>query len=164
MCDKDITDLFFYNKKKLGSGREEVLVVELKAPSCAISDKEILQIEKYRNDIIRSQAFPHNKVCYKIVLISSRLTESAQIKLDGAHSNNHDITPFLYSNYINDGKDIKLYIMLWSELISENKKKLSYLSDSLNVKAVDAKEKFSKEYPNLIDEKSRKRLNKRNLD
>lgn len=162
--DKDITDLFFYNKKKLGNGREEVLIVELKAPSCAIADKEIQQIEKYRKDIICSPAFPHNKVCYKIILISSKLTESAQIKLDGARTNKHDESPFLYSDYNKEGKDIKLYIMSWSELISENKKRLSYLSDSLNVKTENANEKFCKEYPQLVDEKSRNRLNKRELN
>ena len=53
--------------------------------------------------------------------------------------------------------------MEWSELISENKKKLSYLSDSLNIKSADVNEVFIKEYPQLIDEKSRTRLNKREL-
>ena len=161
--DKDITDLFFYNKKKLGNGREEVLIVELKAPACAISDKEILQIEKYRNDIVASAAFPKDKVCYKIILISSRLTQNAKIKLKGARSHNPETDPFLYSDYTDDGTDIKLYIMEWSELISENKKKLSYLSDSLNIKSADVNEVFIKEYPQLIDEKSRTRLNKREL-
>ena len=160
---KDITDLFFYNKKKLGNGREEVLIVELKAPACAISDKEILQIEKYRNDIVASAAFPKDKVCYKIILISSRLTQNAKIKLKGARSHNPETDPFLYSDYTDDGIDIKLYIMEWSELISENKRKLSYLSDSLNIKSANVNEIFIKEYPQLIDEKSRTRLNKREL-
>lgn len=162
--DKDITDLFFYNKKKLGNGREEVLIVELKAPSCAIAEKEIQQIEKYRYDIISSPAYPHNKVCYKIILVSSRITPRAQVQIDAARSNKYEATPFLFSDYTKDGKDIKLYIMSWSELISENRKKLSYLSDSLSVKAEDANKKFDKEYPHLIDEKSRNRLNKRELN
>lgn len=162
--DKDITDLFFYNKKKLGNGREEVLIVELKAPSCAIAEKEIQQIEKYRYDIISSPAYPHNKVCYKIILVSSRITPRAQVQIDAARSNKYEATPFLFSDYTKDGKDIKLYIMSWGELISENRKKLSYLSDSLSVKAEDANKKFDKEYPHLIDEKSRNRLNKRELN
>ena len=162
--DKDITDLFFYNKKKLGNGREEVLIVELKAPSCAIAEKEIQQIQKYGYDIISSPAYPHNKVCYKIILVSSRITPRAQVQIDAARSNKYEATPFLFSDYTKDGKDIKLYIMSWSELISENRKKLSYLSDSLSVKAEDANKKFDKEYPHLIDEKSRNRLNKRELN
>ena len=31
---RDITDLFFYNEKRLVNGRREVMIVELKAPSC----------------------------------------------------------------------------------------------------------------------------------
>lgn len=161
--DRDITDLFFYNKKQTGYGRSEVMIVELKAPSCAIADKEILQIERYRNDIINSAAYPKDKVTYKIILISSRLTESAKIKVDSSQSWGNSEDPFLYSVYNLHGYEIKLYIMQWSELIEINRKKLSYLSETLNIKAVDAGEKFQKEYPNLLDEKSRNRLNLRAL-
>ena len=164
VSDKDITDLFFYNKKKLGSGREEVIIVELKAPSCAIAEKEINQIERYRRDIIESSAFPKDKVCYKIILISSKISKGARIKIQSARKNNDESDPFLFSTYQENGADINLYIMEWSELISNNKKKLSYLSNSLDVKEEDVNEKFLKEYPELIDEKSRNRLNKRNLE
>lgn len=160
--DKDITDLFFYNKKKLGNGREEVMIVELKAPSCAISDKEILQIEKYRNDIVNSSAYPKDRVCYKIILISSKISKSARIKLKSTANYNSDTDPFLYSHY-QDGMDIRLYIMEWSELIALNKRRLAYLSTNLDVREEDVNEKFMREYPQLIDEKSRNRLNKREL-
>ena len=162
--DKDITDLFFYNKKKLGNGREEVIIVELKAPSCAIAEKEISQIERYRRDIIESSAFPKEKVYYKIILISSKLSNGAKIKTQSARKYNDESDPFLYSTYQENGAYINLYIMEWSELISYNRKKLSYLSNSLEVKEEDVNEKFMKEYPELIDEKSRNRLNKRELE
>jgi len=161
--DKDITDLFFYNKKKLGCGREEVIIVELKAPSCAIAEKEINQIERYRRDIIESSAFPKEKIYYKIILISSKISKGARIKIQSARKYNDDSDPFLYSTYQENGTHINLYIMEWNELISDNRKKLSYLSNSLEVKEEDVSEKFLKEYPELIDEKSRNRLNKRTL-
>ena len=47
---------------------EEVLIVELKAPSCAIANKEIEQIERYRDRILDSAAYPKDKTCYKINL------------------------------------------------------------------------------------------------
>lgn len=53
--------------------------------------------------------------------------------------------------------------MEWSKLISNNKRRLSYLSDSLNIKSTDVNEIFIREYPQLIDENSRARLNKREL-
>lgn len=159
----DITDLFFYNKKKMGSGKSEVLIVELKAPSCAIADKEINQIERYRNDIIKSSAYPKDKVCYKIILISSKLSEGARIKVESASTWLLPDDPFLYSTYNQHGYDIKLYIMEWSALIEMNRKKLEYLSNSLPIKPEDVGQKFAAEYPNLLDEKSRNRLNQRSL-
>ena len=161
--DKDITDLFFYNKKKLGSGREEVMIVELKAPSCAIADKEISQIERYRNDILHSSGFPKDKVTYKIILISSHITDNAKIKLKSSGTYKMEDDPFLFSHYKDEGADIKLYVMEWSELIKINKHKLAYLSTNLNVKEEDVNEKFLREYPHLLDEKSRNRLNRRQL-
>ena len=161
--NRDITDLFFYNKKKTGSGRSEVMIVELKAPSCAIADKEITQIERYRKDIINSSAYPKDKVSYKIILISSKLSDGARIKMEGAPTWFSPDDPFLYSTYNQHGFDIKLYVMEWSALIETNRKKLEYLSNSLPVKPEDVGEKFAREYPNLLDEKSRNKLNQRSL-
>lgn len=161
--DKDITDLFFYNRKKLGNSREEVVIVELKAPSCAIANKEIEQIERYRDRILDNPAFPKNKTSYKIILISSKLTKGAERKLKGAQNQNGETDPFLYSVINEDGADVRLYIMNWADLINENRKRLSYLSESLKVKEGDVNEKFLREYPELVDEKSKNRLNKRDL-
>ena len=161
--NRDITDLFFYNKKKTGSGKSEVMIVELKAPSCAIADKEISQIERYRNDIINSSAYPKDKVCYKIILISSKLSGSARIKMEAASTWLLPDDPFLYSTYTQHGYDIKLYVMEWSALIEMNRKKLEYLSNSLPVKPEDVGQKFIREYPNLLDEKSSNKLNQRSL-
>lgn len=161
--DRDITDLFFYNQKKMGNGREEVFVVELKAPSCAISNKEMTQIEGYRDDILDSSAYPKNKVSYKLLLISSRITKAVKRRLQGTTTWNNPDDPFLYSVSNEDGSEIKIYVMEWSELINENRKKLAYLSESLSVKPQDVGETFAREYPNLLDEKSRNRLNQREL-
>ena len=43
----DITDLFFTNEKPLDDGSKEYMIVELKAPRCKISQKELNQIDKY---------------------------------------------------------------------------------------------------------------------
>lgn len=161
--DKDITDLFFYNRKKLGNSREEVVIVELKAPSCAIANKEIEQIERYRDRILDNPAFPKNKTSYKIILISSKLTKGAGRKLKGALNQNNETDPFLYSAINEDGADVRLYIMNWADLIAVNKKRLTYLSESLKVKEEDVNDKFLREYPELVDENSRNRFNKRNL-
>lgn len=161
--NRDITDLFFYNKKKTGNGRTEVMIVELKAPCCAISNKEILQIERYRDDIMDSSAYSKNKVSYKLLLISSRINKPIRRRLEGIASWNCQDDAFLYSLNQEKGYEIKVYVMEWSDLIEMNRKKLEYLSQSLPVKLEDVGEKFAREYPKLLDEKSRNRLNQRAL-
>lgn len=77
--------------------------------------------------------------------------------------------PWLFpTNVVNDvGKsgylEIKVYVVEWGDLIEMNRKRLEYLSESLPVKLEDVGEKFEREYPNLLDEKSRNRLNQRAL-
>ena len=71
--------------------------------------------------------------------------------------------PFLYSLNQEEGYDIKVYVMEWGDLIEMNRKRLEYLSESLPVKPEDVVEQFEREYPNLLDEKSRNRLNQRVL-
>ena len=159
----DITDLFFYNKKKTGNGRSEVMIVELKAPSCAISNKEILQIERYRDDILDSAVYPKTKVSYKLLLISSSITKAVRRKLNGTQTWKNQDDPFLYSLNQEEDYEIKVYVMEWGDLIEMNRKRLEYLSESLPVKLEDVGEKFEREYPNLLDEKSRNRLNQRVL-
>lgn len=161
--NRDITDLFFCNKKKLGNGRTEVMIVELKAPSCAISNKEIQQIERYRDDILDSSAYPKNKVSYKLLLISSKINKPTRRRLEGTGTWRNPDDPFLYSLTHEQGSEIKVYVMEWIDLIEMNRKKLEYLSESLPVKPEDVGEKFAREYPKLLDEKSRNRLNQRAL-
>jgi len=50
-------------------------------------------------------------------------------------------------------KNIEVYVMKWSELIEQNKRKLGYLSNQLEVKDKSVKDKFEQEYSELIDEK-----------
>lgn len=146
----DITDLFFFNEKITDNDEREIMVVELKSPKCSISEKELNQIDRYAFTIEENAGFPANKVKYKLILISSRLTKYAQSKLKSSREKFSD-TPFLYDK--KTGKNIEIYVMEWSELIEINKRKLGYLSTQLNVKDKSVKEKFEKEYSELIDEK-----------
>lgn len=50
-------------------------------------------------------------------------------------------------------KNIEVYVMEWSELIEQNKRKLSYLANKLDVKDKSVKTKFEQEYAELVNEK-----------
>ena len=58
------------------------------------------------------------------------------------------------------GKDIEIYIMEWSEIIEMNRRKLGYLSTSLNIKDRTIRDKFEQEYSSIFNEKISARLTK----
>ena len=152
----DITDLFFFNEKPTDEGKREIMIVELKAPICAISSKEIEQINRYAFTLEQKAGLPTDKVKYKLILISSRLAaytkSQMQSKMDAYKK------PFLFDK--KTGREIEVYIMEWAELIEHNKRLLGYLSEQLNIKDASAKEIFEKEYPQLITEKLSSQLKK----
>ena len=145
---KNITDLFFYNEKKLGNGRKEVMIVELKAPKCAIHQKELNQVYRYGYDIANKHEFPKHLVTYKILLISSKITDYGRSQIN-ANKLNEKI-PFLYITITDNNSDIQIYVMEWSDLINRNNMQLSYLNNSLNVKYNDVIETFQKDYSELM--------------
>lgn len=146
----DITDLFFMNEKVIDNDDREIMVVELKAPKCAISEKELNQIDRYAFTIEEHSALPSNKVKYKLLLISSKLTKFAKSKVKSRREAFPD-NPFLYDK--KSEKNIEVYVMEWSELIEQNKRKLGYLSNQLKVKDKSVNEKFEAEYSELINDK-----------
>jgi hypothetical protein len=146
----DITDLFFLNEKVNDSDEREIMVVELKAPKCAISEKELNQIDRYAFTIEENSALPSNKVKYKLLLISSTLTKFAKSKVKSRRESFPD-KPFLYDR--KSEKNIEVYVMEWGELIEQNKRKLGYLSNQLKIKDKSVNEKFETEYSELITEK-----------
>lgn len=152
----DITDLFFLNEKITDSGDKEIMIVELKAPRCAISEKEFNQINKYAFAIEERSALPAEKMKYKLILISSKLTKFAQSQVKSRRAQ-YDV-PFLYDK--KTSKNIEVYVMEWSELIEANRRKLGYLSNHLKVREKSVKETFETEYAELVDTKINAQLRK----
>ncbi len=146
----DITDLFFFNEKVTDNDEREIMIIELKAPKCAISEKEISQINRYAFTLEQNSSLPNEKVKYKLVLISSNLTKYAKSEVKSKR-NAFPNKPFLFN--VKTEKDIEVFVLEWSELIEQNKRKLGYLSTKLKIKDKSVREKFEQEYPELIDEK-----------
>ncbi|RLD53693.1 MAG: hypothetical protein DRJ01_19040 [Bacteroidetes bacterium] len=151
----DITDLFFFNEKITDNGEKEIMIVELKAPNCAISQKEITQIDRYAFTIEENSGLPANKVKYKLILISSKLTKYAKSQTKSRRERYPD-NPFMFDKKTD--KNIEVYVLEWSELIELNKRKLGYLSTKLSIKDKTVKKKFEQEYSDIIDEKISARL------
>ena len=145
---KSITDLFFYNEKKLGNGRDEVMIVELKAPRCAIHQKELNQVDLYGYEIANRSEFPKYNITYKILLISSKISDFARSQINGNKLNER--VPFLYKTINDNNADIQIYVIEWSDLIKRNRMQLSYLNNSLNVKYRDVMQMFEEKYPEYM--------------
>ena len=145
---RSITDLFFYNEKKLGNGRDEVMIVELKAPKCAIHQKELNQVDLYGYEIANRSEFSKHDVTYKILLISSKISDFAKSQINANKLNER--VPFLYKTINDNNADIQIYVMEWSDLIKRNNMQLSYLNNSLKVRYNDVLEMFQKEYPEYM--------------
>ena len=145
---RSITDLFFYNEKKLGNGRREVMIVELKAPKCAIHQKELNQVDLYGFQIANEPQYPKYNVTYKILLISSKITDFARSQINGNKLNER--VPFLYKTINDNNADIQIYVMEWSDLINRNQMQLSYLNNSLNVENRSVFEMFEELYPEYM--------------
>ncbi|WP_054031236.1 ATP-binding protein [Desulfatitalea tepidiphila] len=139
---KDITDLFFYNERVLDDDNREVMVVELKRPSCRISQKELNQVQKYRFDIEENGLFSKD-ITYKIILVSSQLNRFAKSTVG---SENHK-SPFLYEK--SKVAEIYTYVMNWADIIHTNRKKLSFLGNILKTKDRTTREVFEKDYPEI---------------
>lgn len=141
---KSITDLFMYSERILDAKRREVLVVELKAPKVKISPKEIDQVMKYAREIEKLDSLSSN-IHYKILLISSSINSDAEFQIKGNQRNEDN--PYFY--FRNENKNIEIWIMKWSDLIENVKRKLKYMSNILKTKDIDVQEKAQKDFADI---------------
>jgi hypothetical protein len=136
----DITDLFFYNEKLMNNSQREIMIVELKAPRVKISQRELSQVERYMFDIEQLDKFSRS-LKYKIILVSSGFSamgESLILKDDNTT---------LYRKSAK--KDIEIHVLKWSDIITGNKQRLSYLGNQLKTRDVSVREIFEKDYRDL---------------
>ena len=136
---KGITDLFFFNEKIIYNDRREIMIVELKSPRCAIGQKELNQVDRYLVDIENSAYFSKS-LDYKIILVSSKLNKFAKSKVGQFdRSDKH-----LYTR--SQSANISIYVYQWSDLIAENRTKLSFLGDALQVQDYDIHKFIDEQY------------------
>lgn len=138
---KSITDLFMYSEKIIDCNKREVLVVELKAPKVKVSPVELAQAMRYAREIEQSGQTPQY-VNFKIILVSSDISESGKYEIKGEENN-----PFLY--FRSKSGRVEVWVMKWSDLIERQKRRLKYLSNSLEIKDVDVQEKAAKDFEEI---------------
>ncbi len=141
---KSITDLFMYNERVLDYKRREVLIVELKAPKVKISPKELGQVMKYAREIEKLSALSQN-INFKILLISSDINNDAKFDITGRQKDADN--PYFY--FKNEDKNIEIWVMRWSDLIENVKRKLKYMSNLLETRDIDVQEKAMRDFKEI---------------
>lgn len=138
---KSITDLFMYSEKIIDCNKREVLIVELKAPKVKISPVELAQAKRYAREIEQSGQTPQH-VNFKVLLVSSDISEAGKYEIKGEENN-----PYMYFRS-NSGR-VEVWVMKWSDLLERQKRKLKYLSNSLEIKDVDIQSKVEKDFEDI---------------
>lgn len=141
---KSITDLFLYSEKILDLNKREVLIVELKAPKVKISPKEIGQVMKYAQEIEQMGVFP-DRLNYKILLVSSDLNKAANFDIKARQKGQEN--PYFY--FKNENGNIEIWIIKWSDILENVKRKLKYMSAILETKDVDVQEKAKRDFEDI---------------
>jgi len=141
---KSITDLFMYSERILDYKKREVLIVELKAPKVKISPKELGQVMKYAREIEKIGFFP-DQINYKILLISSEINGDAKFDIEGRQKDQDN--PYFY--FKNESNNIEVWVMKWSDLLENVKRKLKYMANILETKDVDVQEKAKKDFAEI---------------
>jgi hypothetical protein len=126
---KSITDLFLYSEKIINDDNKEILIVELKSPSVKIGQKEIEQAQKYAFEI-ENQGKYSDQLKYTIILVSSDLNARGKQQFKGA--NKHFNHPYLF--WKNENENISIWIVKWSDLFNDLKRKLNYMSKGIQMR------------------------------
>lgn len=141
---KSITDLFLYSEKILDLNKREVLIVELKAPKVKISPKELDQVMKYAQEVEEMGVFP-DRLNYKIMLVSSDINKRAKFDIEGRQKGQEN--PYFY--FKNEQGNIEVWVIKWSTIIENVKRKLKYMSHILETKDVDVQDKAKKDFEDI---------------
>lgn len=99
---------------------------------------------KYAREIEKLDASSSN-IHYKILLISSKINSDAEFQIKGNQRNEDN--PYFY--FRNENKNIEIWIMKWSDLLENVKRKLKYMSAILNTKDIDVQEKAEKDFADI---------------
>jgi hypothetical protein len=141
---KSITDLFLYSEKIIDINQREVLIIELKAPKVKISPKELDQVMKYAQEIEEMGVFP-DRLKYKILLVSSDINKRAKFDIVGRQKGIEN--PYFY--FKNETGNIEVWVVKWSELLENTKRKLKYMSNILETKDVGVQEKAQRDFEDI---------------
>ena len=131
-----IVDLMLSRKIKTNRAEEiEHLIIELKAPSVKLTNKESGQIKSYAFAVSGDERFRNTKACWTFWLISNDMDDF--VKREVNQSNRAE--GILYQTGNTENPQIVIWVKTWSQLIIENKARLSFIKEKLEFEADNGK-------------------------
>lgn len=120
------------------------LVVELKAPKVKIGQKEVAQIQSYAFAVTKDERFKSLDTAWTFMVISNDLDDYADLLAQ------QDNTP---EGCIYQSGKISIYVKRWSELIEENKMRLRFYKDrlELNISTDDGLKHLKERYSSILN-------------
>lgn len=153
---KAVDDLALYNERNLGNSIHEMMVINIRRPSCLFGQVDMWAVDKYIYEIQSQSLFVKRNMKYKVFFVVNQLSDYAKSLISSLKKENND--PFLYKDIQQGETSIKVFIAEWSELIAHNRNLLSCMSESIKLKQVNAQAMFLNEYSDLIEPKKNGRL------
>lgn len=153
---KAIGDLVLYNERNIGNSQQEVMVINIRRPSCLFGQVDMVHVDSYIYLIQSQSQFVKRNIKYKVFFVVNQLSDYAKSQISSIKKENNE--PFLYKDIQEGETSIKVYIAEWSELIAHNRNMLSCMSEALKTKQVNAQAMFLNEYADLIERKNKGRL------
>jgi hypothetical protein len=127
---KGIIDLMLSKSiPKNHSNEFEYLVIELKAPSVIIGQKELNQIESYAFAVADDERFKNLRTRWEFWIISNNMDSTAKKR---ANQQNLPKGTTYQSNFTEEN-NITIKIRTWSEIIAENNFRYNFVKEKLNI-------------------------------
>lgn len=113
----------------------EHLIIELKAPKVPIKQAESGQVETYAFAVANDERFRNIKTRWTFWLISNDMDDFVKHKIK--QSNRPE--GILYQSDTTDNPQVTIWVKTWSQLIQENKARLSFIKEKLEFEADNGK-------------------------
>ncbi|OUD97219.1 DNA mismatch repair protein [Clavibacter michiganensis subsp. michiganensis] len=104
------------------------LVVELKAPDVTAGRAERDQIEDYVNVVVKTPAFASDRANWNFILV---VTDYDEVIENSFKSDNREIGLVLEPEQKPGRPEVRAYVRRWSDIIAENKRRLDFVTSSL---------------------------------
>lgn len=104
------------------------IVVELKRPSIKLGEKELSQVKRYMNVILKQSEFNAPNMKWEFYLVGNEFDTTDYIKNEIENNKSHGEKSLVFrmGNY-------KIYVKTWSEIIAEFEMKHKYLNEKLEL-------------------------------